>query len=165
MGVSKLEKRVKGLRRMVIVLAMLVIAQGLALLIHQAKEWQPVKVKDLGLGVAITLDGMPAPTPESADPYRKWDGDAIAVASLSNYADVEATRIAKMAELMLGLGGMYSAECQAVYDSRIDKSWAEYRIEWTRPADAQGNTRMAQAWSGASWGECIGKMMAWRGGE
>lgn len=101
----------------------------------------------------------------------------VPVASLSAYASVEATRVARMAYLMLGIGGEYSARCKSVYDSKTDKVVVKYSVSWRRletPDTAEGAVisnddgsyqSVHKIWSGANWGECIRKMMIWRGGE
>jgi hypothetical protein len=88
----------------------------------------------------------------------------VPVASLSSYASIEATRVAKMAHLMLGLGGEFVASCESVYNTKTDKVETEYRVQWKRDDMPDMGVDQLQ-WAGANWGECIGKMMAWRGGE
>lgn len=100
--------------------------------------------------------------------------DDIAMASLSNYASLETKRIAKMAEMMMGMGGEYTARCEAVYNSVTDKVETQYSITWYRKVGqkveddtivVEGERPIIETWTGANWGECINKMMAWRGGN
>lgn len=135
------------------------------------KEMREVRMSVVALAVMVIVLG-------GAMVLRHWNGERkdVAVASLGSYASIEATRIAKMAELMLGMGGEYTAKCEAVYDSVTDKVETKYSITWYREPTAEeleaakgaaiiGRLGITETWTGATWGECIGKMMAWRGGE
>lgn len=138
MSIYRLRKRVKELGRMTLALAGMVIVLGAAMMLKHLNEDE-------------------APT-------QAINANDLATASLSAYASLEATRVAKMAEMMLGLGGTYTASCQAVYVTGGEPR-SEYAIEWRRAADASGNSAMTRTWPGAKWGECIQRMMAWRAGN
>lgn len=174
---------VLGLTLMVIVLAVIML-MGKADDAERVERW-------VEAGGWTDPRGTPIPKPvleashggetitseESVDFSSGHTTEDVAVASLSSYGSIEATRIAKMAELMLGMGGEYTAKCEAVYNSVTDKVETAYSITWCReePEIKKANGTMVlvspeyekieRVWSGANWGECVGKMMAWRGGE
>lgn len=101
----------------------------------------------------------------------------IAAALVAGFAGKEASRVAKKAYIMMGMGGEYVADCEAVYDSAKHEVVVKYSITWHRKVDktmkrisdiasvVNADEEIKQTWYGATWNECIVKMMAWRGGE
>ena len=108
---------------------------------------------------------IPKPEPGLIEPVVEPVADALAIASLKDYAGLEAERMAKMAAALMGMGGVYEAECGATHRTYRDGTETSYTITWMR--GKQGEPDMTQVtWYGASWGECIQKMLAWKqGGE
>lgn len=128
------------------------------------------------IGGWVNAYGTPVPKPTET-PTAELVDMGIPVAVLDGYADIEATRIAKMAHLMLGMGGEFTAKAELIYNSVTNQVEAKYSITWRRKGTGKGlvtikgsegedkHAGILKEWAGANWGECIGKMMAWRGGE
>jgi len=109
---------------------------------------------------------IPKPEPGLIEPVVEPVADALAIASLKDYAGLEAERMAKMAAALMGMGGTYKAICRSAYDLNADKTTLSYRIGWSRARDNTEDMEFMMGWEGASWSECIQKMLAWKqGGE
>lgn len=152
MSIYRLRRRVKALSRATLGLGVVVVL--------------------LGILVMVTMDKphVSGPTPEPVS-------DALAVATISNYAKLEAGRMVKMAAVLMDMGGEYTARCDAVYNTVTDKTEVEYSVTWRREDSEKQQVKgdkivvtperetIERVWSGANWAECMAKMQAWKRGE
>ena len=154
-----LVSQMRDVRLAVLGLTLIVVVLGVMVLAGPVNEAEREPVFETVVSEPSESAWLTEPTEPITD---------TALASLSSYANREATRIAKMAELMLGLGGEYTAKCEAVYNSVTDKVETEYSIRWLRDTidhKAQEIRVISETWTGDNWAECIHKMMIWRGGK
>ena len=141
MGKTKLEKQVEAARLMAVIGLALVGLLSLTMLGQQLK------------GRAV-----------KAAPVEEPD---VALATLNEYSGVEAERISKLAAVLMGMGGKYTATCSASYNMTADVAAREYSITWRREtpgAEGEEATVVTETWSGATWAECVQRMLAWKEG-
>lgn len=156
----KVRYAVLGLALVVLAL----VAMALVELVDGVERPELHKVKKQS--VSYTFPGAVYSMEESTPtPKPELVSNALAVATISNYANLEATRIAKMAAAIMDMGGTYTASCESVYDTASEKVEAEYRIVWFRAPSDILHSVVKQEWYGETWGECLAKMTAWKGGE
>jgi len=164
---QKLEDRVAWLGKLMVLALGLVALTGLMVLIDRINE---NVVETEAYMIAEHVSGPDVLLSEAAptEPVT----DALAIASLKDYAGLEAERMAKMAAALMGLGGRYTAECAAEHKPETNSAIMTYSITWYRQpnwgeeAKDKADLGISKTWSGASWSECIQKMLAWKqGGE
>ncbi len=157
---KKLEDRVGWLGKLAVGALAVVAVLGLVMIVERGGDAKiavrPGITVDFDSGAVVKPEPTPAPV-----------ADALAIASLKDYAGLEAERMAKMAAVLLGLGGLYDAECSAAYwPHKNDKVAITYTITWQRGKQGDIDGPQAITWYGASWQECIKRMLAWKqGGE
>lgn len=174
MGKSKLEKRVGEIGRLVVALMVMVIVMGGALMLsqyrNQTSDAERVE-RWVEAGGWTDERGTPIPSPS---PAVEPASDELISATLNNYANLEASRMAKRAAVLMGMGGTYTAECRATYKRNHDSTSTWYSITWMRGVGTKVDggviieaeeKPITRSWGGNNWAECIQKMLAWKGGE
>lgn len=167
MNKDGLVKTVQGLRQLVFFMMVLIIGVGVTIMMDWAGDAH----------VKVGVEAADETVEDEADTdvtHQCQNPKELAAATISDCASMEADRIAKMAAILMGIGGEYTATCKATYNPSTDKAGAWYSLTWYRmPGNKVGNgvfvaedeKPIKKTWAGSSWAECLDKMRAWKGGE